>query len=236
MTWFILGASLFVGGLLLLRWFVGADPKKVMRVLLWSGLGLAVLFAVFLMLSGRFGWLWVAALGILPWISRFRMLQRMARSARGPSRGSQSRVDTQFVAMSLDHDTGDMDGEVLEGRFRGERLSDMSLDDVLELLVEASADSQSSSVLQAYLDKIYGDTWREHMETGGQHHSASSFVGPMTVEEAYQVLGLEPGASDKDIRRNHRDLMKRLHPDHGGSDYLATKINEAKEILLGEAS
>ncbi len=236
MTWFILGASLFVGGLLLLRWFVGADPKKVMRVLLWSGLGLAVLLAVFLMLSGRFGWLWVAALGLLPWISRFRMLQRLARSARGPSRGSQSRVDTQFVAMSLDHDTGDMDGEVLEGRFRGGRLSDMPLDDVLELLAEASADSQSSSVLQAYLDKIYGDTWREHMETGGQHHSASSFVGPMTVEEAYQVLGLEPGASDKDIRQNHRDLMKRFHPDHGGSDYLATKINEAKEILLGEAS
>ena len=129
-----------------------------------------------------------------------------------------------------------LDGEVLEGRFRGGRLSDMPLDDVLELLAEASADSQSSSVLQAYLDKIYGDTWREHMETGGQHHSASSFVGPMTVEEAYQVLGLEPGASDKDIRQNHRDLMKRFHPDHGGSDYLATKINEAKEILLGEAS
>ena len=236
MTWFILGASLFVGGLLLLRWFVGADPKKVMRVLLWSGLGLAVLLAVFLMLSGRFGWLWVAALGLLPWISRFRMLQRLARSARGPSRGNQSRVDTQFVAMSLDHDTGDMDGEVLEGRFRGGRLSDMPLDDILELLAEASADSQSSSVLQAYLDKMYGDTWREHMETGRQHHSASSFEGPMTVEEAYQVLGLEPGASDKDIRQNHRDLMKRFHPDHGGSDYLATKINEAKEILLGEAS
>lgn len=236
MSWLILGTSLVIGGLLLLRWFVGADPKTVIRVLRWTGLGFALVVVVFLMISGRFSWLWIAALGLLPWISRFRMLQRMARSARGPSRGRQSRVDTRFVAMSLDHDTGDMDGDVLEGRFSGQRLSDMPLDDVLDLLAEASVDPQSGSVLQAYLDKMHGDTWRERAEAGGQHYSASSSPGPMTAEEAYRILGLEPGASDSDIRRSHRDLMKRMHPDHGGSDYLAAKINEAKETLLGDAN
>ena len=236
MSWLILGTSLVIGGLLLLRWFVGADPKTVIRVLRWTGLGFALVVVVFLMISGRFSWLWIAALGLLPWISRFRMLQRMARSARGPSRGRQSRVDTRFVAMSLDHDTGDMDGDVLEGRFSGQRLSDMPLDDVLDLLAEASVDPQSGSVLQAYLDKMHGDTWRERAEAGGQHYSASPAAGPMTAEEAYRVLGLEPGATDEDIRRSHRDLMKRMHPDHGGSDYLAAKINEAKETLLGDVS
>ena len=225
-----------IGGLLLLRWLVGADPKTVVRMLRWTGLGFALVVLLFLMVSGRFSWLWVAALGLLPWISRFRMLQRMARSARGPSRGRKSRVDTRFVAMSLDHDTGDMDGEVLEGEFSGRRLSGMQLDDVLELLAEASVDPQSCSVLQAYLENMHGDTWRERADAGGQRYAAPPASGSMTAEEAYRILGLESGASNSDIRRSHRDLMKRMHPDHGGSDYLAAKLNEAKETLLGDVN
>lgn len=236
MTWLILGTSLVVGGLLLLRWFVSADPKTVVRVLRWTGLGFALLVVLFLMISGRFSWLWIALFGLLPWISRFRMLRRMARAARGPSSGRQSRVDTRFVAMSLDHDTGDMDGEVREGRFSGRFLSEMPLEDLLSLLSEASVDGQSASVLQAYLDKMHGDTWREQAEAGGHHYSASAAGGVMTAEEAYNILGLEPGAPEDEIRRSHRDLMKRVHPDHGGSDYLAAKINEAKETLLGDAN
>ena len=236
MSWLILGTSLLIGGLLSLRWFIGADPKSIVRVLRWSGILFAILAAVFLILSGRFSLLWIALLGLLPWIRRFRMLRQFARSARGPSQGRQSRVDTRFVAMSLDHDTGDMDGEVLEGRFKGRHLSEMPLDDLLALLSEAAAtDQQSASVLQAYLDKAHGDAWREQAEAAGAHYSASSAPGAMTTEEAYRILGLEPGAPDAEIRRSHRDLMKKLHPDHGGSDYLAAKINEAKETLLGDA-
>ena len=88
-----------IGSLLLLRWLVGTDPKTVVRMLRWTGFGFALVVLLFLMVSGRFSWLWVAALGLLPWISRFRMLQRMARSARGQTRGRKSRVDTPFVAM-----------------------------------------------------------------------------------------------------------------------------------------
>ena len=236
MSWLILGTSLLIGGLLLLRWFIGADPKSILRILRWCGVGFAVLLAIFLIISGRLGWLWVALMGLLPWISRYRMLRRLVRSARGPSRGRQSRVDTRFVAMSLDHDTGEMDGEVLEGRFAGRYLSDMPLDDLLELLVEAAADdAQSASVVQAYLDRVHGDAWREQAEDVGAQQTTSSATGVMSTEEAYRILGLEPGAPDADVRRSHRDLMKRLHPDHGGSDYLAAKINEAKETLLGDA-
>ena len=237
MAWLILGTSIVIGGLLLMRWFVSADPKNVVRILRWTGIGFAVVLSAFLIIAGRWGWLWVALMGLLPWISRFRLAQRMARASRGPSRGRQSRVDTRFVAMTLDHDSGDMDGEVREGPYAGRWLSDLSLDELLELFAAAAAvDQQSAAVLQAYLDRVHGDAWRDRAQAGGAGHATDGGGdGPMTVEEAYNILGLEPGASDTEVRRSHRDLMKKVHPDHGGSDYLAAKINEAKETLLGDA-
>lgn len=237
MQWLLLGVALFVGVVLIARWFVDADTKKVFKALRWTGVILAVVLGLFMLVSGRFSLLWVVLMGLLPWIARFRMFRRMARAARGPSPGRQSRVDTRFVAMTLDHDSGDMDGEVLEGPYAGRQLSGMSLDDLLALFASASReDAQSASVLEAYLDRAHGDEWRDRAR-GENHESSSSSSssrtgGAMTVEEAYQLLDLEPGASKEEITKRHRDLMKKVHPDHGGSDYLASRINEAKECLL----
>lgn len=231
MTWLVLGSALLVGVVLVLRWFVGADPKTVLRLLKWTGLVLAVLFGLLLLVSGRLAWLWVALVGLLPWVSRLRALGRFARAARGPSGGQQSEVRTRFVLMRLDHDTGDMDGEVLQGPFAGRRLSELAMDEVVSLWRAAASDPQSVSVLEAYLDRVHGDGW-DHGRAAGSKDQASRQSGSMSVEEAYSVLGLDASATEAEIKRSHKELMKKVHPDHGGSDYLASKINEAKELLL----
>jgi hypothetical protein len=254
MNWLILGTALFAGVILLLRWFIGAEPKIIFRMLKWTGLMLAVLFAVMLLLSGRLAWLWVALVGLLPWVSRLRMLGRFMRAARGPSKGRQSEVKTKFVIMRLDHDTGDMDGEVVLGPFTGQFLSNLSRDDVISMWRSAASDPQSASVLEAYLDRVHGDDWDRSRAgptgegstsrgstSGGSSGwgSRRSQAGPkgqgggsMSVDEAYRILGLDTSATEAEIKRCHKDLMKKNHPDHGGSDYLASKINEAKELLL----
>jgi DnaJ-domain-containing protein 1 len=135
--------------------------------------------------------------------------------------------------MTLEHDSGDMDGLVLEGEYQGRLLSALELTELLSLLARCHAeDARSAALLEAYLDRTRGDEWRDAAPGPGSR--AAQAGGAMNREEALAVLGLEPGADDQAIREAHRRLMQRLHPDRGGSDYLAAKINEAKRLLLGD--
>jgi len=137
--------------------------------------------------------------------------------------------------MTLDHDTGSMTGTILRGRFSGMRVEELGGADLLALLRECRAeDEEGARLLEAYLDRVRPD-WRDELageRPGGSGGGARSAGGDMTVEEAYAILGLMPGADAEAIKEAHRRLMVKLHPDHGGSDYLATKINRARDVLL----
>jgi hypothetical protein len=164
-------------------------------------------------------------LGWLPW-SMPGFADRTQKSA-----GQVSRVRSAFVEMELDHDTGAMRGRILAGRHEGAALDALDVATLTGFLPEI--DEESRSLLMAYLDRRE-PAWREHAQgdaaPGAQRRAWSG--GKMTEEEAYQILGVEPGASAEDIGRAHRALMKKLHPDQGGSTYLAARVNEAKEVLL----
>ena len=151
-----------------------------------------------------------------------------AGASPGPTAGQTSEVETAFLSMQLDHDTGEMDGTVLQGRFEGRTLRGLGLADLLVLLDDCRTDRQSGTLLEAYLDRVH-DGWREHR---GPRPDTSSDA--MSENEARAMLGVGEDATREEIVKAHRRLIQRLHPDRGGSDYLAAKINTAKDLLLGD--
>ena len=233
MLYLLGGVAVLSGFLLLVYLFVNADPARLARGLKVTAIIIAVIAAATLAVSGRLAALLAPIAMLLPLLIRVRsILDRY----RPPSGGQSSTVATAFLRMTLDHDTGRMEGTILRGRFAGMRLDELSAADLLALLRECRAeDEEGARVLEAYLDRTHPE-WRE--ELGGERAggagsgSARPASGDMSIEEAYAILGLTPGADAEAIKEAHRRLMVKLHPDHGGSDYLATKINRARDVLL----
>jgi DnaJ-domain-containing protein 1 len=252
MPYVILGIALLIGFMLLARAFVTADVHTLARTLKISGLALGGAFVVYLAATRQIEWLFSAAAVALPFLVRWRRMSQPPQGWRWTggsgtaqrSAGQSSTVETRFIRMSLDHDSSTIDGLVIDGGFAGRKLSELQLPDLLALLRECRlADEQSANVLEAYLDRAHKD-WREAGDgstdgAAGQQRSRTWGRGPagssaLTPEDAYKVLGLQPGATREEIKEAHRRLMRANHPDMGGSDYLASRINEAKDLLLGE--
>ncbi len=228
---FALGVIVLVLLLFAAYSFSKADPKQAVRVLRYIGGGAALLFAVFLLVRGEIGpavSIGLIGLGLLGHVSLWRA-SFGGRTQKSP--GQVSRVRTSFLEMELDHDSGALRGQVLAGRHQGAALDDLDVSMLISLLSEI--DEESLPLLVAYLDRRQ-PRWREHApgDAAAANGSRASRGGKMTEEEAYQILGIQPGATTQDIARAHRSLMKKLHPDQGGSTYLAARINEAKEVLI----
>ncbi len=228
--------ELLLGGvvLILLLWaaaaFSKADPRQVARVLRLLGGGAALILAAFLLFRGEIGVavpVGAVGLGLLGWISLWPATFG-GRTQKSP--GQISRVRSAFLEMELDHDSGAMRGRILAGRYADVALDALDPPTLVGLLGEIDADSRQ--LLMAYLDRRE-PRWREHAERdAAAGNGGAAPRGKMTEEEAYQILGLQPGASAQEIGRAHRSLMKKLHPDQGGSTYLAARVNEAKDVLL----
>lgn len=245
-AYLILGVALLMGFVLLSKWFVTADTESVGKALKIVGVLFGVLLVAYLLVSGRWVFLPALLLGALPWLGRLRRFGRhpgFGGFAAGPSPGQSSGVDTRYLRMLLDHESGTMDGEVIAGRFQGRTLGSMGFEELLALLAECRAeDEQSERVLEAYLDRVHGADWRERASEADAGKAGAGWGGgssraaggsAMSRAEAYEILGLAPGASEAEIKEAYHRLIGKIHPDAGGSTYLAAKINQAKDLLLG---
>lgn len=234
----LIGTAALVALLLMLRAFVGADPKLLVKSLRYVGAGLLGLLAVGLFLTERIGGAVFVASMAWGLFTNGRLWPggwphySFPGTRSAPSDGQTSRVRTAWVEMELDHDSGDMRGTILQGAYAGRLLSDLDRNALLAFCAEANADPDSKRLLEAYLDRTFGPDWRQKEEPRREEPPPRGRAG-MSRAEALIVLGLDEGASDDEIRDAHRRLMKMYHPDLGGSDYLAAKVNEAKDVLLG---
>jgi hypothetical protein len=227
----ILGIFVLILLLFAAKSFSKADPRKVARILRYIGGGAVLLFAVFLLVRGEIGpaiSVGLLGLGVLGYVSLWPA-SFSGRTQKSP--GQTSRVRTAFVEMELDHDSGAMRGRVLNGQHQGVALDDLGVETLIGLLNEIDEDSRR--LLAAYLDRRQ-PRWQEQAtgEDAKANQRRTRLNGKMTEEEAYQILGIQSGATAEEIARAHRSLMKKLHPDQGGSTYLAARINEAKEVVM----
>ncbi|RLQ23799.1 molecular chaperone DnaJ [Seongchinamella sediminis] len=213
-----------------------APPHKRRGEYIKLGLAVAVVTVVILALAGKMHWIGVALTGLLvllrqlgPSLLRFfpALASRLGQAAA--SSGQQSTVATDILSMQLDHDSGELGGEVLKGQFSGWRLRDMDRAQLQSLLAYChSEDADSAQLLQSYLEQRFpGAT------DFGAAQAPPDSGNAMSRAEALAVLGLEDNAGEEEIVAAHRKLMQKLHPDRGGNDYLAAKINQAKDLLLG---
>ena len=242
---FILGVALLAGILLAGRWYVTADTKTLMKVLKWVLLGTVVFIVFFFIANGRLVWALAALPALLPWFFRLRAVARAAktfarmRQAQGTGTGAagtggSSDLETRFLRMRLDHETGVMSGRVIDGPYKDRLLDDMEIAELVGLWQQCDyEDPESGRVVAAYLDRTYPD-WREGGESASQAGGSAAPLGVMDRAQALQVLGLAEGASANDVKDAHRRLISGMHPDHGGSDFLAAQINQAKDVLLGD--
>lgn len=209
--------------------FLRSNPARLAETLRVSGPILLGIAGGLLLVTGRAAFGGMLLSGALAWYGSNRV-----RRPKQKTPGKRSIVRTAALEMELDHDSGALEGLVLAGRHEGRTLGSMSQVELLDLVGELSADSESRQLLETYLDGRF-PVWREDAKANGRDRErVAPGTGAMTKEEAYKVLGLEAGATAAEVRKAHRRLMQRLHPDLGGSSFLASRINEAKDVLLSD--
>lgn len=236
MVYFLAGCAVLVLLIIVGRFFATIDPRRLAGVIRKAGGVAALAAAGFLIMRGAL------PLAIPLAVFGFALVRGSGLGLGGPfgsaskTPGQKSHIKTERLEMELDHDSGHMEGKCLSGQFDGRPLSTLSDTELMELLAELHHDgAPEAAVMEAYLDwRLPG--WRGEetdSEARSEKRRRRAHSNRMSAEEAYAVLGIGRDASEDDIRQAHRRLMMKMHPDQGGSTYLAARINEAKEILLG---
>jgi len=201
-------------------------------------IGLAVVTVIFLTATGRMHWLGAAITGafvflrqVLPWVIRVLPFLNKLRQQHSAQQG-QSAIQTDHLSATLDHASGLIEGEIIEGPHKGWLLSELSMSELEGLLEHyQTADAESAELLQAYIDQRTQQANEAEEERSEAQREAAA---DSSRAEALATLGLTEGATEEEIIAAHRSLIQKLHPDRGGNDFLAAKINQAKDILLND--
>jgi hypothetical protein len=241
--------AIIIGVVLLgLGWVRSQSQQHIRHMFFRFALYLAIAVLIGLAVSGRLHWLIALLALLLPFVQRlipllryipfahqlYRRYQAYKSASNPPPNGQTSSVNSRFVHMTLNHDDGQISGTIMEGPYRQRQLHELSLDQLLACLLQwQQLDEESARLLSAYLDQTFGTEWRAHTTTNANNANTQS-LGEMNHDEAIQILGLKNPLTREDVIAAHRRLMQKMHPDRGGSNYLATIINQAKDLLLAK--
>ena len=238
----LLIAAIIIGSLsglgLLLYFVINTPPAQLKRIVFWSAGIVSVGIFIFLLyrLSGSFLWSWIVFLIplIVRWRGLIQQIRRAAKTASGPAKGQVSSVNTEFLEMNLNHDTGEMSGLVKKGEKKGYRIETLNLNQLFELIEESKSDATSIQLLERFLDKYFDENWRETYQSSSDRYENNNDYSSDSISraQALKILGLVEPVTDEQIKEAHRRLILANHPDRGGSTFLATQINKAKDVLL----
>jgi hypothetical protein len=202
-----------------------ADPRSIATGLRWllpAGFGV---LAVMLALAGHPG------SGVVAVVAAVLLMLRAMRKNRNGAISQTPLIRSPWLELQVGTGRRQLDGTVLAGEFEGSRLSTLGNDTLLNLRQQMESDAESVALMETYLDRRMpgwrGDT---HTHVNDGLRGAPS-AGAMAHEEAYQILGLEPGASAADIRKAHRRLSERMRVG-SGPVLLQNRIDEARDVLL----
>jgi hypothetical protein len=217
-----LGISVIASAIRMIDWFMHSDPRAVARTARWAVIAIAAL-SVPLLLALLFKEQWTAAIALaaamilVAAVLGGRMLRWM-------------RIRPLVADRSAPVGAASHDG-----------FGDGSAED-LELI------RRSAAVLDAYLRRTsapargngndlpaIGRRTNGKEPVKGNGHAESPGMEAMPEQEALAILGLDPGATEGEVSEAHRRIAQAIHPDGGGSHYLAIKVDQAKETLLGAA-
>jgi hypothetical protein len=229
---FVIGLILLFLLLQAIKQFGRMDAASAARIIRHGGGVVGMIGALLLLLRGRFG-LAATVAGMMAnfagWRTTGGVPPGFGNAGAGARQGRSSVARSAMVEMRLDHDSGAMTGTILAGAYAGRAVETLSRPELVSLRQELARDDPDGvSLLEAYLDRRFAG-WREADEGQRQRRGGG---GSMSRREALEVLGLAEGASGADIVRAHRTLMKKFHPDHGGSTTLAARVNQAKDVLM----
>jgi len=240
----IILVAFFIAVLCIIK-LIRGTPKSQLKQLYWKlGLGTAAIVLIVLAITGRVHWLSAVVGAALPFIRnaiplllRYMPLIQQVRNMRSkptPSSGNCSHVNTSILNMTLDHDSNQLSGTIIDGPYRGQALDSLSSSQLQRVLDHCHThDQESVKLMVSYLNHRFGPRWRQQGPLPGEEdNNEKNYEGPMTAKAAYSMLGIAPGATKKEIIRAHRKMMQKVHPDHGGSDFLAAQINEARDFLM----